>query len=133
MKKNETEKQEAIKSLKRLLKPGDTIYTILRHVSTSGCMLWAIDLYIYRRNKYTKKIAPVYLSGYVAKAIDRKCNVKHGGIEIGGCGWMDRGFALVYSLGRTLWPNGDGKTITNRNGDTKPETDGGHLLKQSWQ
>jgi hypothetical protein len=31
-----------------------------------------------------------------------------------------------------LYPKGDGKTITGRNGDIKPETDGGYLLKHIW-
>jgi len=43
-----------------------------------------------------------------------------------------RGFHLIYSLGQTLFPKGDGKTIIGRNGDTKPENDGGYLLKHEW-
>jgi hypothetical protein len=42
---------------------------------------------------------------------------------------MDMAFATVYAAGRRLYPKGDGKTITNRNGDKNPETDGGYLLK----
>ena len=52
-------------------------------------------------------------------------------VSVSGYG-MDMGFHMVYSLGRTLYPNGDGKTVTRRNGDTKPETDGGYLLKHEW-
>jgi hypothetical protein len=56
---------------------------------------------------------------------------KREGLRVSGCG-MDMGFDIVYNLGRFLFPKGDGKTVTGRNGDTKPETDGGYLLKQEW-
>ncbi len=40
--------------------------------------------------------------------------------------------AIYYVLGDKLYPNGDGKTVTGRNGDTKAETDGGYLIKHIW-
>ncbi len=53
------------------------------------------------------------------------------GVYVTGCG-MDMGFHIVYNLGSILYPKGDGKTITGRNGDKNPETDGGYLIKQRW-
>ena len=120
----EEERQEAIKYLKKTIKPMDTIYTILNHVSSSG-MSRVIDCYVIKKNK------PIRISHDVAKATGYKLHKTKDGITVGGCG-MDMGFALVYDLASVLFKGGDGKTITGRNGDTKPETNGGYLLKQSW-
>ena len=88
------EKAEAANELRKLLKPGDTVYTVLRHVSGSG-MSRRIDLYVIRDG------APRYLSGYVGRALEYRRH-KDGGLVVGGCG-MDMGFHLVYKLGATLW------------------------------
>jgi hypothetical protein len=53
----------------------------------------------------------------------------NGGIIIGGCG-MDMGFALVYNLGSTLWPNGTPEPHGTRN--REPDSDGGYALKHNW-
>ena len=121
MKYTQEQREEAKKYLHKVLKPGDTVKTILRHCSQSG-MSRSISLI----TKTTEKI-----DFYAARAMNNSIDPKNGGIKIGGCG-MDMGFALVYNLGRTLWPNGNGKHITHRNGDTKPETDGGYLLHHEW-
>lgn len=118
----EQEQNEACKELRKLLKPGQVIYTILRHVSSSG-MFRVIDLAIvvpdiatiYPRNDdgtrdydnpIRKKVGHKIRSiGYLAaQAMGDKWHDKNG-ISAGGCG-MDMGFHLVYSLGRTLYPKG---------------------------
>jgi hypothetical protein len=115
---------EAIERLRQLLRPGDTIYTSLEHVSASG-MSRRISLYVIRENE------PIDITGNVGRACDYRRNDRDGGLIVGGAG-MDMGFAVVYALGRTLWPAGDGATVTGRNGDKGPETDGGYLLKHRW-
>lgn len=80
--------------LLEILKHGDTVYTVLRHVSSSG-MSRRIDLYTMRDNR------PQYLSGYAAALIGWKLHEK-GGIVVGGCG-MDMGFHLVYTLSAVLF------------------------------
>lgn len=123
----QAERDEAIGKLRKWLKPGDTVYTILRHVSRSG-MSRSIGVVLLKgRKQNSMDLHPNYL---VAKALGYRQG-KGDGVVMGGCG-MDMGFALVYNLGRTLWPNGNGKTVTGRNGDTGPETDGGYLLEQRW-
>lgn len=87
-------KEEAIKVLRDDLKPGDTINCILRHVSRSG-MSRSISL--------LKGDADI--TYFAALAMGDKIDQKHGGIKIGGCG-MDMGFALVYNLSWTLFPEG---------------------------
>lgn len=110
------EQQEAIARLKEWLKPGDTVYTILRHVSRSG-MQREISLRFFG----DKREAAYDLDYTVAQALGRRIG-RHGGIIIGGCG-MDMGFALVYDLSSALWPSGYGcvgekcKSNDHANGD----------------
>ena len=114
-------KEEAIKVLREELKPGDTINTILRHVSRSG-MSRSVSLL-----KGDWDIT--YLA---ALSMGDKIDQKHGGIKIGGCG-MDMGFALVYNLGYALFPDGFAVEGIGRNGDTSGwDNDGGYALKQRW-
>jgi len=85
--------QHAKKSLLNILKAGDTVYTVLRHVSASG-MSRRIDLYTIQDNK------PVYLSGYYAMLQGEE--PPQNGYKVGGCG-MDMGFHLVYTLSSLLF------------------------------
>ena len=98
--------EHAKQSLLNILKSGDTVYTILRHVSASG-MSRRIDLYTFQDNK------PVYLSGYYAMMQGEE--PPRDGYKVGGCG-MDMGFHLVYSLSSMLF---DG-------------TRGGYELRHEW-
>jgi len=93
------EREEAIQELRELLKPGDTVHCILRHVSRSG-MTRAISPVILGTDGSSWEIS--YLVG---PATGRKVNQKHGGVTVSGCG-MDMGFELVYTLSRTLFPDG---------------------------
>jgi len=85
--------QHAKQSLLNILKAGDTVYTVLRHVSASG-MSRRIDLYTIQDNK------PVYLSGYYAMLQGEE--PPQNGYKVGGCG-MDMGFHLVYTLSSLLF------------------------------
>lgn len=130
-----TEKEEARAELLKVLSPGDTVYTILRHVSASG-MTRHIDVYTIQDNK------PFYLTAYVSKLCGIRRlgpNASRWSLVVGGCG-MDMGFHVVYTLGRALWPDGAASAIhradksftRSRNGDTGPETDGGYMLRHEW-
>jgi hypothetical protein len=149
------ERAEACAKLRVILKPGDTVYTVLNHVSRSG-MSRSISLYTVVDGEN------IYLTGYAARALGEKRD-KYDGITLPGCG-MDMGFALVYNLGYTLWPNGfgilpEGGKLMPKSGEYKrPETkeeahdmeaqgfkfcgrngeptgwdnNGGYALKQKW-
>ena len=93
-KEKRNRRAEALKMLRKFIKPGDTVFTVLRHVSRSG-MSRRIDLYSIEGGKMN------FLTGYAARVMDRRWDLDNGGIVIGGAG-MDMGFHLVYSLGRTL-------------------------------
>lgn len=101
-KAQQQERDEAITRLREWLKPGDTVYCILRHVSRSG-MLRVIDL------AATVNGETVNIGRTAAVAMADPYDYDRRGIRIPGAG-MDMGFALVYNLGRTLWPSGYGCT-----------------------
>ena|SRR3990167_549965 len=94
------EKQEAIDYLRTILEPGDTVYTILRHVSRSGMMrvIGAIQMTEDSPNDITPR---------AAKALGEPLDRDRWGVKVGGCG-MDMGFHLVYNLSYTLFPTGHG-------------------------
>ena len=91
--------EEAKAKLREWIKPGDTVHTILRHVSRSG-MQREIGIVLLKDGT---DLHPNWL---VAKAIGERVG-KRDGIVVGGCG-SDMGFEIVYHLGRTLWPDGFG-------------------------
>ena len=92
------ERQEECKNaLLELLKPGDTVYCQLKHVSRSG-MYRVINLFAIKDNQ------PVRLSRYAADLLEGY-DYRHEGCKASGCG-MDMGFHLVYNLGCILWADG---------------------------
>ena len=88
-------RDEAIASLRETLKPGDTVFTVLRSMSRSG-MNRKIDLYKLEDGN------PRWLSPLAACACGFTFDAKREAISVGGCG-MDMGFHLVYSLSRVLF------------------------------
>lgn len=99
MKVTKHDKHEAMQRLKKWIKPGDTVYTVLRHVSQSG-MMRHISLYVIKRNK------PIFLDYSVSQLLEcPQANTFRGGLKRSGCG-MDMGFDLVYSLSWALFKDG---------------------------
>lgn len=129
MKYTKEDQQHAIKSLKAILKPGDSVYTILKHVSKSG-MSRDIDVVIVDGEDIKN------ISYWVACALDYKLNNR--GIRVGGCG-MDMGFHLIYTLSSTLFSEGfdcigdkcPSNDHVNRE-DNNHHRDGGYALIQKW-
>lgn len=126
MKQKEKEREEALQHLRDILKPGDEVRTILRHVSRSGML---------------RSISPIFkdndLSYWFSKALDWPLH-KTGGVSVGGCG-MDMGFHLVYTLSRCLWREGFdciGKDCPSNDHfnreEKKHHSDGGYGLRQRW-
>src|SRR4051812_9359325 len=100
-KAQKAEQAEAIVRLREWVKPGDTIYCILRHVSQSG-MSRVIDLKVASCNEGRAELGNI---GYnVGLALDMPYDRKKEGVRIGGAG-MDMGFAIVYDLAQTLFPS----------------------------
>lgn len=117
------EQEKAIEQLRAELKPGDTVHTVLRHVSRSG-MQRRIDVVLLRDGDTR------YLTWLVAKALGLRSTGNGDGVVVGGCG-MDMGFHIVYELGSVLWPKG-ADYVSGRNGSKASEPCGGYCLKQRW-
>lgn len=118
-----TEQETAIENLRKMLKPGDTIHTVLSSESRSG-MSRVIRFLILKPNKKSPNGVQVLEPTYeISTALDYRMAKNHDGLVVGGCG-MNMGFHVVYRLGQALWPNG------TRNGE--PDFNGGYALKQRW-
>jgi hypothetical protein len=94
------ERDEAIERLREWVKPGDTIYTILRHKSSSG-MSRVIDMLKIEDNRV------MTLGWNAAKALGDRFDNDREGVRVSGAG-MDMGFHLVMNLGYVLFPDGFG-------------------------
>ena len=114
MKYTASEVAEARTRLLDVLKPGDTVYCILRHVSRSG-MSRVISLYA-KTPDGMQWLDPFALKLGVGSGMDNKRE----GLKVGGCG-MDMGFALVYELAHALFKDGFGCT-----GENCPSNDHGN-------
>jgi hypothetical protein len=121
------ERNENIDRLNKLLDGNKTIYTTVKQVSSSG-MSRHICVYIAKDNQI------INITYYVAKILDYRINRNTGGLVVGGCG-MDMGFAVVYSLGRAMRPDGFKLEAGHhgRNGDKSGfDKDGGYYFNQQW-
>lgn len=152
MKYPKEEVQKSTQYLKDLLKPGDTVYTLVTHASSSG-MSRSIRVLIVRNNDICD------ITYDVSRVLGYRVDQKNGGVIVNGCG-MDMGFSVVYNLGYRLFPDGfgikgirydgfsnilpwskesakklcdDGCKFRGSNGDTSGwDDDGGYALKQRW-
>ena len=110
------------KQLKKLVKPNQTVYTVLEHVSKNG-MTRHIRVVVGTQ----KGREIVDITYRVAKLCGYR--LKGGALVVSGCG-MDMGFSVVYDLGKQLWPNGTASPHGTRNGE--PDSDGGYAIKHRW-
>lgn len=128
--------EEAKNRLRELLKPGDKVYTVLRHVSQSGMFRRISVLKIDGKGDVYTLDGLIEITG-LAKRRGRK-----EGLAVSGCG-MDMGFHLVYELSRMLWPSGfkcagykkccsNDHTNGDRNYKSHHHADGGYALKRVW-
>lgn len=111
----ERAKQEAMDMLRKVLKRGDTVYTVLRHVSKSG-MQRRIDCYCIGEDR-----RPFFLSGYIGKVLGLRHNYKKGGLVVNGCG-MDMGYHIVHSLSSAMFRGSKGEY----------SNEGAYALKHEW-
>ena len=106
--------------LRKMIKPGTTVYTVLNSVSASG-MSRDISLFIVHKGAIRN------INALAADACGHALGKR--GVRAQGCG-MDMGFALVYALGAALWPNGTRRPHGSRNGE--PDRSGGYALRHEW-
>lgn len=107
-KQQKAERDEAIATLKKQyrMRKGDTVYTILKHVSRSG-MRRVLDLYIIRKGE------PLRITWSAALALRQPYDRKHEGLVTDACG-MDAGFHEVYNLGCVLFGIDGNKPLNQR-------------------
>ena len=103
MRISEQEKQEAKARLLEWVKPGDTVYTSLRHVSASG-MTRVIEVIVFSQEK-DGRLTDWHIGYNVAKAMGFTYDRDRNGIKISGCG-MDMGYSIVYDLSHLLFGSG---------------------------
>ena len=96
----DAQRDEARAELRKLLPPGSTVWTVLRHRSASG-MSRLIDAYLIVDNQ------PRWLSRLVSRATGRTFDEKREALRVKGCG-LDTGAWLVSSLAHDLYPDGFG-------------------------
>ena len=120
--------EQARARLLELLKPGDTVSTIIRHVTRSGMYRVVAPVIVRDGEMLTIGHAVSLLTGM-------RWDDKYNGVGVDGCG-MDVGFEVVYNLGRALWPAGFSMPVdTYHNGLVRAGEviqDGGYALKQRW-
>jgi hypothetical protein len=130
-----TEKREAIERLREWLTPGDTVYTVLRHVSASGMTRDIGVVSIDRDDKYGNDVS--WLGYNAAKALGWRYNERHEGVRVSGCG-MDMGFHLVYELAHAIFEANAGLDEDPRlqawkdARDEREPKSAGYALTQRW-
>jgi hypothetical protein len=120
-------KTEAQTHLLSILKPGQTVYTMLTHASASG-MRRCIKLFIASIDREGQPDI-LDITYFAHRVTGCRVDPKHGGLVVTGCG-MDAGSEAVYNLGAYLWPSGTPAPHGTRNGE--PDSTGGYALKQRW-
>lgn len=109
-------------ALLKIIQPGTTVYTVLRHVSNSG-MQRRIDVFVIDENRIS------CISGFVSDLTHYKRHASKSGLVANGCG-MDMGYAIVHALGNALWLTGTPTPHGMRNGE--PDSSGGYALRHEW-
>lgn len=123
-------KEEAIQYLRSILTPGSVVYTTVKQVAPSG-MSRHISCYISKDGQIED------VTFYVGRACEYRQSDKTYGLVVSGCG-MDMGFAVIYDLGRVLFPQGFKPSEAgrshgrNRTSADAIDTDGGYALTQRW-
>ena len=94
------QKKESLENLKKWVKEGDTIYYIIRNVSSNG-MYRHIDFYKFEVDE-NKQIQKYWLSYHIAKALEYPFKEKTNSVGVSGCG-MNMGFSVICNLGYALF------------------------------
>jgi len=90
---------KALEFLRRFLRKGTKVYTVLRHVSPSGTSRF-IDLYVVKQNE------PIRLTWSASVMLEWTYSRQREALRVNGCG-TDVGFQAVYTLGDIVLGNGN--------------------------
>src|SRR3990167_3525791 len=103
------DREEARASLLQDVKPGDTLFTVLRHRSNSGMFrrISVVKPTIYLNHRGSPRPDFYHLDYNIGALLDWSTDGNGEGVHVGGCG-MDMGFHLVYTLARVIFQDGFG-------------------------
>ncbi len=93
-----------IESLKKIVKPGQTLYTVCTHVAKSGM---SRDIKVLTVSREHGKIIVRNISSLVCEVLNWKRTKDFCGVKVSGCG-MDMGFHTVVSIAQALGYNTNG-------------------------
>lgn len=101
-KAQQQERLEATTMLRAILKPGDTVYAIVRSVSASGM---SRKMSFFAVDRDAKERPLISLTSRIGAALGWNVSDYHGhwAITVGGCG-MDMVFHVVSTLASVLFP-----------------------------
>lgn len=131
--------QEILEETRKRVYPGKTLYTVLRHVSSSGA---SRDISVLSLDEMSGDRLDITQFDYaIEQLLGCKMSKRGEGNRVTG-GGMNMGFHLVYSLSRVLFPDGfdctgdfcpsnDHSNGAERDGKMH-HNDGGYALKQRW-
>jgi hypothetical protein len=111
MAKQHTVSERTLTRLREWFPKGSTVYTIIRHVSSSG-MSRTIGVVALSYLPDSERIIALHPNFSVAEVLGLKVDPKREGIKVSGCG-MDMAFSIVYDLGVALY--GDGYALKKEN------------------
>lgn len=111
-------------SLLALIKPKDTVYTVMTHSTNSGVQHFKVLI-----NAVSPEGRPYIrnITRMMAKLNGNKLNKDADAIVMSGYGYS-KSFQIVYGLGCMLWPHGTKEPHGMRNGVL--DRDGGYALQQ---
>ncbi len=114
-KKADAEKAKYREYLLEAVRPGDTVWCVVRNVSASG-MSRTISMFVIRcepeMNAYTGGVGVYQIHYNTANVLGWRYSQRHEGVCVQGCG-MDMGFHLVDCLSRALGFTGS-QTLKHR-------------------
>lgn len=116
-------KLDSLRTLRGWFKPGDTAYTILRHVSPSGMMRHISIRFVDKQGDMLSA------TWHVARLMGYKMACRgDDAIKVSGCG-MDMGTDVVMNLSHVLFP--DGADVTDHSGRTTHKGPS-YVLRHAW-
>ncbi len=110
----------AIKRIRAMVRPGDSVYSVCTHQSSSGM---SHRFRVFLPVRAGRRLVIQDVTRAVARATGLR--LSGGEIQMGGCGYS-KSFEIAYSLGWALWPKGTRKPHGTRNGE--PDRAGGYAL-----
>ena len=105
------EQEEAREWFLKNTHKGETVYTVLRHVSASG-MSRKIGLILIKPGKRAEDEIVIFHPNWsAARLLGLSQDPHNDAVKIGGCG-MDMGYHLVHSIAQAVY--GDGYALKHR-------------------